>query len=206
MRWDVFEKRGARWLSFDWSEARSLVQDSCGPKRPGFGSELIEDRVKPGGAHCHLEFPLKDAVSILETDAPKRATVFGGAIDMSRHADLRGQRILVVEDDYYLATDVARALKGAGADVIGPCATEAAARESLVNASVTCAVFDINLQGGRSFDLAREFHSDHVPLVFITGYDRQVIPEDLQDIRRLQKPVQLNDIVETLAEILTIDR
>jgi hypothetical protein len=39
---------------------------------------------------------------------------------MTNEADLRGHRILVVEDDYYLATDAARALRGAGAEVIGP--------------------------------------------------------------------------------------
>jgi hypothetical protein len=53
--------------------------------------------------------------SVLETGAPQRATVFGGALDMSGEADLNGYRVLVIEDGYYLATDAARALRGAGA-------------------------------------------------------------------------------------------
>lgn len=218
VRWEMVEKRGTPWLSFDWIESGAPARDSSGPRRTGFGSELIEGRVpyelsgrgmltiEPGGARCHLEFPLKDGMSVLETDAPKRATVFGGAIDMSGQAELTGQRVLVVEDDYYLATDTARALKGAGAQVIGPCATEADAREELAQTPSTCAVLDINLKGGRSFNLARELKRERVPFVFITGYDQEVIPDDLADVTRLQKPVQFREIVSALAGSLGIDR
>lgn len=211
VRWEVVEKRGTPWLRFDWIESGAPLRGASGPRRTGFGSELIEGRVpyelngrgtltiEPGGARCHLEFPLKDGMSVLETDAPKRATVFGGAIDMSGHADLTGQRVLVVEDDYYLATDTARALKGAGAEILGPCATEAAARKEQGRTPPTCAVLDINLKGGRSFELARELKRERVPFVFITGYDQEVIPEDLADVRRLQKPVQFREIVDALA-------
>ncbi|WP_244490516.1 hypothetical protein [Rhizobium sp. Root708] len=57
---------------------------------------------------------------------------------MTGQADLSGQRVLVVEDDYYLATDTARALKGAGAEVLGPCATEGAARAEIADATPRC--------------------------------------------------------------------
>ena len=33
---------------------------------------------------------------------------------------LSGRRVLVVEDEYYLADDIGRALRSAGADVAGP--------------------------------------------------------------------------------------
>ena len=113
------------WLSFDWNETGAPVQPIApGPRRRGFGTELIERRIPyelsgrgtvtidRGGAQCHLEFPLKSGSSVLGTDAPQRADVFGGAIDMSGAADLSGQCILVVQDDYYLGNDTARALKG----------------------------------------------------------------------------------------------
>lgn len=64
---------------------------------------------------------------------------------MTGEPDLAGRRILVVEDGYYLATDAARALRGAGAEVLGPCATEEDARAELDEQRPNAAVFDINL-------------------------------------------------------------
>ena len=123
---------------------------------------------------------------------------------MSGEADLSGRKILVVEDDFYLATDTARALSGAGADVLGPCPTEAAAREQIADVAPSAAVLDINLEGGRSFDLARELKGAGTPFIFITGYDQEVIPEEFEGITRLQKPVTFKMIITALAEVLNI--
>ncbi|MBE7180793.1 MAG: PAS domain S-box protein, partial [Terriglobus roseus] len=150
VQWTVLEKSGVPWLSFDWVETGIHVRSEAPePPRVGFGRELIEGRlpyelggtgkvtIGEGGAQCHLEFPLRAGASVLETEAPKRVEVFGGTIDMAGAADLSGQRILIVEDDYYLANDTARALRGAGADVVGPCASEEAGREAASDASPT---------------------------------------------------------------------
>lgn len=121
---------------------------------------------------------------------------------MANEASLRGQRILVVEDDYYLATDTVRALKEAGASVVGPCAAEPDARAAIAGAAITGAVLDINLREGRSFDLAREFKAAGTPFLFITGYDQEVIPPEFVTIACLQKPVELRRVVATLAKAL----
>ncbi|EQB07978.1 PAS domain-containing protein [Novosphingobium lindaniclasticum] len=217
VRWSVEEKPTKPWLVFEWSESGAPGREPPDrPRRVGFGSELIEGRIpyelngrgsvrfEAGGAQCRLEFPLKDGASILETDAPQPATLFGGAIDMSGQADLTGQRVLVVEDDYYLAADTARALKGAGAQVLGPCPSEDAARAHMADAPPTCAVLDINLGGGRSFDLAGDLRRDGVPFVFITGYDQDVIPERFAGIPCLQKPVEFRHIIGALADSLGV--
>ncbi len=147
VRWTVEEKRSAPWLSFDWKETGAPARPiTVTPRRVGFGSELIESRIPHelggrgkvtiacGGAQCHLEFPLREGTSVLETDAPQRIDVFGGAIDMTGADALSGERVLVVEDDYYLASDTARALKGAGAEVIGPCPSEQTAYDAIADA------------------------------------------------------------------------
>ena len=121
---------------------------------------------------------------------------------MTGEVDLSGHRILVVEDDYYLATDTARALQGVGAEVIGPCPTEAAAREALKNDAPAAALVDINLGTGPSFTLATLLRERGVPFVFITGYDEGVIPPDFADVERLQKPVELRRVVHFLAATL----
>ena len=218
VRWSTWEKRSGPWLSFDWIEegAPARLEPEPGtPRRRGFGSELIEGRIPyelrgrgkvrigPGGARCHLEFPLQGGASILETGAPQRAAVFGGAIDMTGEPDLIGRRVLVVEDDYYLATDAARALLEAGAEVMGPCATEEDARAELEDQRPDAVVVDINLGLGPSFKLAEALKDRGIPFVFTTGYDAEVIPAEFDGVERLQKPLQLRQIVGAVAKLTT---
>ena len=42
---------------------------------------------------------------------------------MPEKPELGGRRVLVVEDEYYIASDTARALQGAGALILGPFAS-----------------------------------------------------------------------------------
>ena len=216
VRWSVAETRGTRWLVFDWSEeggpqAPDPIADT--PRRVGFGSELIEGRVpyelggtgtlaiKPGSTRCHIEFPLKEGGSVLETGAPQQTIVHGGALDMTGEADLSGQIILVAEDDFYLATDTSRALRGAGASVLGPCSSENQALDELEEATPSGAVVDINLGEGPSFKLARRLAEQRIPFVFVTGYDEEAIPSDFATVPRLQKPLDLRRLVSTIAEV-----
>ena len=217
VRWRSVERGSERWLSFLWIESggpEPPLPTRAAPRRRGFGSELIEGmlpyelggqgriELAPGGARCHLEFPLKAGASILETDAPRRASVFGGSLDMGGAIDLTGHRILVVEDEFYLACDVARVLKGAGAAVLGPCASEAAALDLLAEDGPTAAVIDINLGGAPSFALARVLAGRGVPYLFVTGYDAEAIPPDLAEVPRLEKPAELRRIVQGLDRLL----
>ena len=123
---------------------------------------------------------------------------------MTGEPDLTGRRVLVVEDDYYLATDAARALRGAGAEVLGPCATEEDARAELAVGRPDAAVVDINLGSGPSFKLAQTLMDLSIPFVFTTGYDAEVIPADFEGVERLQKPLQLRQIVGAVAKLMTV--
>lgn len=211
--WELFEKGGHTWLSVNWVENGGPRHDEP-PTRVGFGSQLIKGRVpyelhgtgdltiRPEGARCHLEFPMDGAESILETDAPTPATVYGGSLDMSDATDLSGQTVLVVEDEYFMASDLAAALSSAKADVLGPCPSEAATHKLLETERPTAAVVDLNLGGGGPrFEIARLLKEKGVPFVFLTGYDPDVIPQDMRDIMRLQKPIPLRDVVEAVARL-----
>jgi CheY-like chemotaxis protein len=216
VRWAIFHRRGAPWVAFDWSEESTPAptEQPSATRRRGFGSELIEGRIPyelggrggvvitPGRAQCQLEFPLKEGASVLETGAPHRATVFGGALDMTGEPDLSGRCILVVEDDYYLATDAARALEGAGAEVMGPCPTEDDAWAELEERRPDAVVVDINLGRGPSFKLARALRDRGIPFVFTTGYDKGVIPKEFDHIERLEKPIQLRQIVGAISKLV----
>lgn len=218
--WSTAGRNGTQWLVFDWQERGGPRRRGTahGPRRQGFGSELIEGRVpyelggradlriEPGGAQCHLTFPLADGGSVLETDAPNQAKVFGGILDMTGEADFKGQHVLVLEDDYFLAADTARALRGVGAEIVGPCRSEDAALEEIKMKPPSSAVIDINLGHGPTFRMAGTLKANGVPFVFITGYDDKVIPPEFAHVPVLQKPVLLRQVVRLLADAVAAHR
>ena len=122
-------------------------------------------------------------------------------MDMTGEPDLTGRRVLNVEDDFYLATDAARALRGAGADVTGACATEEDARAELAEQRPNAVAVDINLGPGPSFKLAEHLKDNGIPFVFTIGYDAEVIPVEFESVERLEKPLQLRQIVGAVAKL-----
>src|SRR5437868_4042469 len=97
---------------------------------------------------------------------------------------LAGRRILVVEDEYYLADDIVQALTELGARIVGPYGDLDEAT-GIVDGDVAidAAIMDINLRNQMAFPLARALRSRQVPLIFTTGYDRSSIEPEFQDVR-----------------------
>src|SRR5215475_4946474 len=84
---------------------------------------------------------------------------------------LTGWRVLVIEDEYFIADDIAHALASRGAEVIGPLADLADAKELLKHGKpIDAALLDINIRNEMIFPLARLLRSRNVPIVFATGY------------------------------------
>lgn len=104
---------------------------------------------------------------------------------------LLGLRVLVVEDDYFLALELSSALRNAGADVIGPARDPESALAAIDCEHIDCGVLDINLQGRMGFQAALELRARGIPAIFATGYDRSTIPAELADLTHLEKPVDL---------------
>lgn len=109
----------------------------------------------------------------------------------ARARPLLGLRVLVVEDDYFIALELCSALRDAGADVIGPARDVQSGLTAIRSEHLDCAVLDINLQGRMAFQIATELHTRGVPAIFATGYDGTTIPAELADMVRLEKPVDL---------------
>lgn len=120
---------------------------------------------------------------------------------MSAEATLAQKRILLVENDFYLATDAARALRNAGAEIVGPFSREALALAA-IDRRLDAAVVDINLGAGPSFATAAALRKASVPFLFLTGYDHNTIPAEFADIPRFEKPAELCDIVRAVAVLV----
>ncbi len=114
-------------------------------------------------------------------------------------AGLAGRHVLVVEDEYFIADDIASALRAAGAEIAGPVSTSDEALALLNILSLDLAILDINLRGDISFVIADALAERHIPFVFATGYDNRTIPERHAQRPRWQKPFDTEELVASLA-------
>jgi CheY-like chemotaxis protein len=112
------------------------------------------------------------------------------------------RRVLIVEDEYFLADDMAQALEKLGAQVVGPVPTTGAALELLSDKPVDAAILDINLKGQMVFPIADTLREQGVPFVFATGYDENAVPEDYRDVPRWEKPFRPEDLAKALPQLI----
>ena len=110
-------------------------------------------------------------------------------------------RVLVVEDEYFIADDLARALTRHGAEVVGPVPTVQQAQALVVSHSLDLAVLDINLRGELVYPLVAELTRRGVPVVFVTGYDAVAIPADYGAIPAWSKPFDYNALAGMLPSL-----
>jgi CheY-like chemotaxis protein len=103
---------------------------------------------------------------------------------------LEGRRVLVIEDEYYLADDIARLLRKIGAEVIGPVGEVDDALQLVRDGdAVDIALLDINLRGEMIFPVADELRRRQIPFIFTSGYERSPLPPDYDDVPLLEKPL-----------------
>ncbi|MHC4055604.1 response regulator [Bradyrhizobium sp. 25ACV] len=118
-------------------------------------------------------------------------------------APLAGRRILVVEDEYFLADDIGKALRALGAEIAGPVGHIEDAVEMLHDGGVLdAAVLDVNIRAKPIFPVARELRARQVPFVFTTGYDRISIEPEFQDVPIWEKPIDIVAMVQNLASLV----
>ncbi|MEA1834361.1 response regulator [Methylobacterium durans] len=112
--------------------------------------------------------------------------------------DLAHCRVLVVEDEYFLADDVARTLSAHGAEVVGPVGTLSEAEELARSRPLDAALLDINLKGEFSYRVADILRDRNVSVVFTTGYGPSFIPPPYAHVPVWQKPTEVGDLVALL--------
>ena len=108
---------------------------------------------------------------------------------------LSGRKVLIVEDEYFIADDLVHQVTAAGADIVGPASTIDSAFALLAASPVDLAILDINLKGDIDFSLADELSRRNIPFVFATGYDATMIPAQHAKRPRWQKPFDVADLV-----------
>jgi DNA-binding NtrC family response regulator len=117
---------------------------------------------------------------------------------------LTGRRILVAEDEFFIADEVVQALEGEGALVIGPAPTVAHLMALLqAEDRIDGAVLDVNLNGEMVWPAVAALLARGVPVLLATGYDAAVVPADYGHLPRCAKPVAMADLTRALTRRLT---
>ena len=115
---------------------------------------------------------------------------------------LAGARVLILEDEFFLADDLARALREAGGDPVGPVATIAQAEAIVARERLDAAILDLNLRGEMASDFAERLAATELPCVIVSGYGGEGLPEALARLPRLEKPVGAPAVIEALKDAL----
>lgn len=122
---------------------------------------------------------------------------------MANESILSGKEILVIEDEWLVASDVKATLEAIGSKVIGPVGSIESAEEAISTEIIRVALVDLNLGGVKAFGLAKELLRKGIPVVVATGYDERVLDGELKNVPVLSKPYSEQALISTLEKALS---
>ncbi|WP_309603976.1 HWE histidine kinase domain-containing protein [Phenylobacterium sp.] len=194
-----------------WSESGGPTVGP--PARRGFGSTLLDQvtgrelngdtsiEYRPSGVLVRLRAGAAAVTprpeTVPEAPAPRSAETASAA---SAAPDLKGARVLIVEDAVLLAMELETGLADAGARVIGP-AYELEEALAMLDQPIDAAVLDANLNGRSVAPVAQALAARGVPFVFATGYGEVAGPGGF-DAPVIRKPYDVTQVAAAVADLL----
>lgn len=124
---------------------------------------------------------------------------------MTMPGRLSGKQILVVEDEYFIASDLRRALGTEEAVVVGPVSGLSAGLELAKRDDLDAALLDVNLEGDSSLAIADRLTTKGVPFIFVTGYDDWALPDAYRHVPRVSKPFAVPMVLDALNQLLATE-
>lgn len=104
--------------------------------------------------------------------------------------------VLIVEDDPFIAMDIESAVVeelGAEAELV---VVESVAEANRAAAqSFSCALLDIDVVGGKTYDVATALQRRGTPFAFVSGSAPHEVPPQLRAARFLRKPFSTREVV-----------
>ena len=120
-----------------------------------------------------------------------------------RNAPDKNLNILIVEDEFFLAGHIEWLLTEAGYAVVGPVGNLAEALRVARDEKIDAALLDLNIDGGRTDDVAHILRDRNIPIAFVTGLGRASVPDGFADAAIVEKPFRdeaLLDVVRRTAK------
>jgi CheY-like chemotaxis protein len=110
---------------------------------------------------------------------------------------LERSRILVVEDDWHIASSMKKWLEDEGAHIVGPASTSKIGRLLADIYKPQVAIVDLNLGGTYAYNLISWLNSGGIPVIVVTSYSfaGEVTP-NLGAV--LSKPVEKSALIEAI--------
>lgn len=105
-------------------------------------------------------------------------------------------RILIVEDDFIGAQQLASEIRSTGNSVIGPFPTLSLAMPHV--GSIDAAILDVWLGNTVSFPVADALVRAGVPFLFLTAHDSRKVPDRLSHVRIFAKPSSTETLLHAL--------
>jgi CheY-like chemotaxis protein len=113
--------------------------------------------------------------------------------------DLKGLRVLVVEDESMVSMLMEDMLQDLGCTVVGTVARfDEALKQATNDPAFDVALLDVNLNGKQTFPIAEQLAARGVRFIFATGYGEGILPHSLQGGLILQKPFELQALQKAL--------
>ena len=111
---------------------------------------------------------------------------------------LDGQRILVVEDECFIAFEIEHIIREAQGEITGRAATLAKAMELVDTVQPSLAVLDFRLRAGTTSPAAAKLYANGVPFLFHTACCQSELSEAWPHVPVLSKPAAPGKLVSTL--------
>lgn len=122
--------------------------------------------------------------------------------DYLTRGGLRQAAILVVEDEWIIAAQIAHDLQSLDCRVLGPAPSITVAQALLEEEVPQAALLDIRLRQGCVFAFADVLTDRKVPFAFVTAYTRDDLPPRFADCPVLTKPFSDGALKAEVAALL----
>ncbi|MEM1298930.1 MAG: HWE histidine kinase domain-containing protein [Pseudomonadota bacterium] len=205
---------GPEGLELAWCERGGPKVEE--PEERGFGTVLIEQAIPhelggraqlffdPEGVRAELFLPRRSVRESKPHRVPEPAPQHKAAIEVPPSPLSRWGTVLLLEDDFVIAKEMADQLRDLGFAEVEVCPGAHEAMEILGRVIPALAILDVNLgRGETSLSVAETLADAGVPIVFATGYGEEgVTAAQFQGTTTLTKPVAREDLTRAIQKTL----